>query len=84
MTLMLSGSTRETPELASLAWSGLGSFWKDMGLLGTWSQAWDSWVGVQTWQLVTTMRLLLENSGGQYWKLWLACQGQAWPGGCED
>lgn len=28
------GSTKETPELASLEWSGLDSFWKDMGLLG--------------------------------------------------
>lgn len=35
------GSTKETPALSSLEWSGLGSFWKDMGLLGIWGQAWD-------------------------------------------
>lgn len=33
--------------------------------------------------IVTTMRLL-ENSGGQQWELWLACQGQAWPAGYGD
>lgn len=38
-------STKETPEQASLEWSVLGSFWTDKGLLGSWGQAWDSWVG---------------------------------------